>query len=166
MSQDLVVGTGFEVSTANLRALGVTDPYSSASLEAYKSGALSSDERLYFTLWGSKLLKAVAFDAKSRVAQAGHPVHAAYFVVSGKLLAVDGKKVHRIGPGGVIGVAEAVAGLPFSKSYVAVEPVEARVLDVSSIASVIKQCPAGLKGLIRTITMRTLGLKEIPEVLK
>jgi hypothetical protein len=66
----------------------------------------------------------------------------------------------------VIGVAEAVAGLPFSKSYVAVEPVEARVLDVSSIASVIRQCPAGLRGLIRTITMRTLGLKETPEILK
>ncbi|MFM8508859.1 MAG: cyclic nucleotide-binding domain-containing protein, partial [Betaproteobacteria bacterium] len=91
---------------------------------------------------------------------------AAYFIVSGKLLAVDGKKVHRIGPGGVIGAAEAVAGLPYSKSYVAVEAVEARVVDVSSIAAVIRQCPTGLRGLIRTITMRTLGLKEIPEVLK
>lgn len=166
VTQDLEVGTGFEVSTANLRALGVTDPYAAASVEAYKSGALTSDERLYFTLWGSRLLKAVAFDAKSRVAQAGHPVHAAYFIVSGKLLAVEGKKVHRIGPGGVIGVAEAVAGLPYSKSYVAVEAVEARVVDVSSIAAVLRQCPTGLRGLIRTITMRTLGLKEIPEVLK
>jgi CRP-like cAMP-binding protein len=166
LSQDVVVGSGFEVSTAHLKALGVTDPYSSTSLETYKSGSLSSDERLYFTLWGSRLLKAVAFDAKSRVAQAGLPVHAAYFIVSGRLLAVDGKKVHRIGPGGVIGVAEAAAGLPFSKSYVAVEPVEARVIDAAAIASAIKQCPTGLKGLIRTITMRTLGIKEVPEVLK
>ncbi|MFM8928116.1 MAG: cyclic nucleotide-binding domain-containing protein [Betaproteobacteria bacterium] len=166
MTQDLEVGTGFEVSTANLRALGVTDPYSAASLQAYKSGTLSSDERLYFTLWGSRVLKAVVFDAKRRVVQAGHPAHAAYFIVSGKLLAVEGKKVHRIGPGGVIGVAEAVAGLPYGKSYVTVEAVEARVVDVSSIAAMIRQCPPGLRGLIRTITMRTLGIKEIPEVLK
>ena len=47
------VSASFEVDVDHLHALGVVDPYSNASLQIYKSGKLNSNERLYFSLWGS-----------------------------------------------------------------------------------------------------------------
>ena len=52
MTGDKTIQSQFEVSIDKLNALGVIDPYSDASLAIYASGKLSSDERLYFALWG------------------------------------------------------------------------------------------------------------------
>ena len=61
------VAASFEVDIDHLHSLGVKDPYSSASLQIYKSGKLNSNQRLYFSLWGSKLLSTVSFDAKKKI---------------------------------------------------------------------------------------------------
>ena len=45
----------FEVDIEHLHALGVVDPNSPKSLDIFASGQLNSNERLYFSLWGSKL---------------------------------------------------------------------------------------------------------------
>lgn len=166
MVKDYYIGEGFEVSTDKLQALGMIDPYSSASLEVYRSGKLTSDERLYFTLWGSRLLEAVIFKPQQPIASIGHSIRDAFFVVRGKGLAVKENKVHRFGPGAVIGVAEAIAGMPHSMTFVAVTSIEARKIDVSQIVKQSAKLPNGLKGIVRTITMRTLGLTEVPEVLR
>lgn len=166
VSKDLAVGAGFEVSVDKLRALGVVDPYCKTSLEVYRSGALTSDERLYFTLWGSKALESVVFMPKQQLATEGHRVHTAYFIVHGRTLGIHDGKVHRFGPGCVIGVAEAVAGLPHSMTFLAVDFIEARKIDASQIAKLVSQAPPGLRSIIRTITVRTLGIQTVPEVLE
>ena len=45
----------FEVDIEHLHTLGVVDPTSPKSLDIFASGKLNSNERLYFSLWGSKL---------------------------------------------------------------------------------------------------------------
>lgn len=166
MTQDVTLGESFEVSVENLRKLGVADPYSRTSLDIYRSGSLTSEERLYFTLWGSKELPAVVFSPKHRIATYHQPVEAAYFIVRGKVLGVQDGIAHRLGPGAVIGVAEAIAHRPHSMTYVAVDSIEARKIESSTIHRLMQQVPKELRYIIRTITMRTLALSEIPESLK
>jgi CRP-like cAMP-binding protein len=165
-AQELTLGQTFEVSVDKLKQLGVADPYSRTSLDVYRSGSLSSDERLYFTLWGSRELPAIVFAPRQKIAAQHQPVETAYFVVRGKVLGVHDGIVHRLGPGAVIGVAEAIAHQPHSMNFVAVDNVEARKIDAKTIRKLMQQVPRELKSIMRTITMRTLGLTSIPESLK
>ena len=120
----------FSVDIEHLHALGVVDPYSPKSLELYSSGQLSSEERLYFTLWGSSQLSTASFSARQKLVTKGAEVHAAYFIVSGQMLALDGDHIYRIGPGSVIGLAEGLAGLPYSMTVVAVSAVQVRLIAI------------------------------------
>ena len=143
--------------------LGVIDPTSSRSLEIFKSGQLTSNERLYFSLWGSKLLSSINFDAKQRVFTQGEAVHDAYFIVSGNLLGIDGDRIERLGPGSILCLAEGLAGLPASKTIVAVNSVQARIIPLHKVDQFVPHLPQALRTTIRTNVMRTLGLKSLPK---
>ena len=166
MSEERKVDAGFEVATEKLHTLGMVDPYCKRSLELYASGVLTSEERLYFVLLGSAKLNSAPFTANKFIATKGQPVGAAYFIVHGHLLGVDGDKLYRLGPGSVIGLAEGLAGLPYSMSVVTVGAVETRVIPVHQIASMLAKMPAGLRGIVRTVVMRTLGVDFMPSTLK
>lgn len=156
----------FAVDIDHLHALGVVDPYSPKSLELYGSGKLTSEERLYFTLWGSSQLSTASFSARKRLVTKGAEVHAVYFIVSGHLLGIDGDDIYRLGPGSVIGLAEGIGGLPYSMTVVAVDSVQARLVAMHKIDGLIPKMPAGLRGILRSAVMRTLNLKQPPEALK
>ena len=83
----------FEIDVEHLHALGVVDPNSPKSMDIFASGQLSSNERLYFSLWGSKLLSTASFEAKKKILQQGEDVAVAYFIVSGSLLAVKDQQI-------------------------------------------------------------------------
>jgi CRP-like cAMP-binding protein len=166
MSEERKVVAGFEVAVEKLHALGVVDPYCRHSLELYASGKLTSEERLYFVLLSSATLNSAPFTANKSIVTKGQPVGAAYFVVRGQLLGVDGDKLYRLGPGSVIGLAEGLAGLPYSMSAVTVSTVETRVIPVHQIASMLGKMPAALRGIVRTVVMRTLGLDFMPSTLR
>ena len=153
----------FEVDIDHLHDLGVIDPTSSRSLEIFKSGQLTSNERLYFSLWGSKLLSSINFDAKQRVFTQGEAVHDAYFIVSGNLLGIDGDRIERLGPGSILCLAEGLAGLPASKTIVAVNSVQARIIPLHKVDQFVPHLPQALRTTIRTNVMRTLGLKSLPK---
>jgi len=156
----------FSVDIEHLHAMGVVDPYSPKSLELYSSGQLSSEERLYFTLWGSSQLSTASFSARQKLVTKGAEVHAAYFIVSGQMLALDGDHIYRIGPGSVIGLAEGLAGLPYSMTVVAVSAVQVRLIAMHKVDVLLPKMPAGLRGILRSAVMRTLALKNTPEALK
>lgn len=160
------VAGAFAVDTEALQALGVVDPYSARSMELYASGELTSEERLYLGLWGSPQLSTTSFEARKRVVSRGAPVHAAYFILTGQLLALEGGVVHRLGPGSVIGLAESLAGLPYGMDVVSVTNVEARLIPASQITALLPKLGAGLKGLLRSAVVRTLALQTVPETLK
>ena len=156
----------FAVDIDHLHALGVVDPYSPKSLELYSSGQLTSEERLYFTLWGSSHLSTASFSARQKLTTKGAEVHAAYFIVSGHLIGVDGDNIYRLGPGSVIGLAEGVGGLPYSMTVVAVDAVQARLISMHKVDVLLPKMPAGLRGILRSAVMRTLGLTQAPRALK
>jgi hypothetical protein len=157
------VSASFEVDIAHLHELGVVEPSSARSLEIFTSGQLNSNERLYFSLWGSKLLSTVSFAAKKKLFTQGEDVSAAYFVVSGQLLAVQGERIERMGPGSVICLAEGLAGLPSSKTVITVNAVQARIIPLHKVDSFIPHLPQALRDTIRTNVMRTLGVKQLPK---
>ena len=76
----------FSVDIEHLHKLGVKDPNAPKSLEIFKSGQLSSDERLYFSLWSSPLLHSIAIAARKKLLSKGEHLHSAYFIVRGALL--------------------------------------------------------------------------------
>lgn len=84
------LSASFEVDIQHLHDLGIVDPTSARSLEIFTSGKLNSNERLYFSLWSSKLLSTVGFEAKKKLFTQGGEVSVAYFIISGHLLAIQG----------------------------------------------------------------------------
>jgi hypothetical protein len=72
----------------------------------FSSGQLSSNERLYFSLWGNKLLSTASFDAKKFSRRRTLQLPTSF--VSGQLLAKSGA-FERLGPGSVLCLAEGLA---------------------------------------------------------
>ena len=87
------LSASFEIDVEHLKDLGVVDANSPKSMDIFASGKLNSNERLYFSLWGSKFLSTASFEAKKKIYQQGEDVGVAYFVVSGSLLAVNGQTI-------------------------------------------------------------------------
>ena len=153
----------FEIDVEHLHALGVVDPNSPKSMDIFASGQLSSNERLYFSLWGSKLLSTASFEAKKKILQQGEDVAVAYFIVSGSLLAVKDKQIDRLGPGSVLCLAEGLAGLPAPKTVITVTPVQARIIPLHKVDHMVPNLPHAIRQIIRTTVKRTLALKELPK---
>lgn len=152
------VAASFRVDVERLREMGVADPYSPSSIEHYKSGKLTSDERLFFTLWGSQYLPASTFSERKRLATKGGAVASAYFVVSGDLLGIDGDLIYRLGPGSVIGLAEGLARLPYSMTVVSVSALQVRIFPMHKIDEMLERMPTGFRSILRTTVDRTLGI--------
>jgi len=153
----------FEIDIEHLHALGVVDPNSPKSLEIFSSGQVTSNERLYFSLWGSKLLSTASFDAKKKIYQEGEDIAVAYFIVSGNLLAIIGNQIERLGPGSVLCLAEGLAGLTAPKTVVTVTPVQARIIPLHKVDHMVPNLPNAIRQIIRTTVKRTIGMKELPK---
>ena len=65
------VSSSFAIDLEKLKSLGISDPSSNAALEMIKSRSLTSDQRLFLTLWGSTLLKTALFEPKKKIITAG-----------------------------------------------------------------------------------------------
>lgn len=154
----------FAVDTDHLHALGLVDPYSNHSLALYQSGRLTSEERLYFALWGSAHLESSFLAAHARLCTAGEPVRSAYFVVKGEALGLVDGVIHRLGPGSVVGLAEGLGGQGFSMTVVAVSDCQLRVFPMPAVAALVRLLPVGLRGIVRSAVMRTLALGHMPEL--
>ena len=70
----------------------------------------------------------------------------------------------QVGPGGVIGVAEVLSQTVLTHSFEIAQTVNALVIPVSKVSRGIKTLNKGLKGVFRAVVMRTLRIKEVPEV--
>jgi CRP-like cAMP-binding protein len=152
------INGSFQVDIERLHSLGVIDPNSIESLEIYRSGKLNSNERLYFSLWGSKDLNSTMFDAKQKIMQKGDDITSAYFIVSGTALSLDGRWMERLGPGSIIGLAEGIIGIRSSKTIIAVSPIQARILPINKIIHVIPKLPSVIQKIIINLANRSINL--------
>ena len=96
--------------------MGINDPRTAAALDLIRSKSLSSDQRLYLSLWGSTLLKTTMFEAKKKIITAGSLIEEGYLIISGSLVGVEGDHIYRFGPGSVLGLAEGVINHPSKMS--------------------------------------------------
>lgn len=165
MSSTKTVSAAFGVNIEHLHAMGVVDPYSSQSLELYHSGKLTANERLYFSLWGSPELSTSLLKAKTRLAKEGETVSSAFFIIKGNALGLKGDEIYRLGPGSIIGLAEAVGNLPHCMTVVAVDNIQVRFIPIQGMHKLLRKMPVGLRGILKSTVMRTLQLDTPPAAL-
>ena len=93
------VGSSFAIDLEKLKNLGINDARSTTALDLIRSKSLTSDQRLFHSLWRSTLLRTVLFEPKKKIISAGTLVEEGYLIVSGSLIGVQGEHIYRFGPG-------------------------------------------------------------------
>jgi len=88
------VSASFAIDLEKLKNLGINDPGSTAAIDLIRSKSLSSDQRLFLSLWRSTLLKTVLFEPKKKIISAGSLVEDGYLIISGSLVGVRGEHVY------------------------------------------------------------------------
>lgn len=116
----------FSVDIDRLKSFGVLDQRSVHAQDIFKSGKLTSDERLYLSLCGSTQLSSVTFGPKQKIISAGQTHQQAYIIVSGTLIGTQGDDIYRFGPGSVLGLAEGVINQPSKYSVITTSAVQRR----------------------------------------
>jgi CRP-like cAMP-binding protein len=152
------VSASFAIDLEKLKNLGINDPSSTAALDLIRSKSLSSDQRLFLSLWRSTLLKTVLFEPKKKIISAGSLVEDGYLIVSGSLVGVRGEYVYRFGPGAVLGLAEGMINQPSKMSVITATAVQARLIPFHKIDTMISMLPKEMKAILQTIIKRTLAL--------
>ena len=153
------VSSSFALDLEKLKSLGINDPRSAATVEMIRSKLLTSDQRLFLSLWGSSLLKTALFEPKKKIITAGNVVDEGYLIISGSLVGVEGEHIFRFGPGSVLGLAEGVINQPSKMTVITTTTVQARLIPFHKIDSVIASLPKELRGILHTIVKRTLALQ-------
>ena len=156
----------FAIDVGRLNQLGILDPRSPAAMATFSQNQFSSQERLFFSLWASRLLNDGVFKIGEILAHKGEIVVNAHIIISGELDADNGTKRFTLGPGSVLGLAEGLAHQPFSMTVMAKTVVTTRILRLDKIDREIPKMNAGIRGICRGAVMRTLGLNDVPEALK
>lgn len=152
------VRASFAVDSDRLKSFGILDPRSANALEIFQSGKLTSDERLYLSLWGSPLLSSITFEPRRKIITAGETIEQAYLIVSGTLVGTQGDDIYRFGPGAVLGLAEGVINQPSKYSVITATAVQARVIPLHRIDSIVAKLPLEVRSIMQTIIKRTLAL--------
>ena len=152
------VSSSFAIDLEKLKSLGITDPRTAAALDLIQSKSLSSEQRLFLSLWGSSLLKTTAFEPKKKIIAAGSLVEEGYLIISGSLVGVEGEKIYRFGPGAVLGLAEGMINRPSKMTVVTTTAVQARLIPFHKVDSIMSLLPKEMKAILQTIVKRTLAL--------
>jgi len=145
------------VDLEKLKSLGINDPRTAATIELIRSKLLTSDQRLFLSLWGSNLLKTTLFEQKKKIITAGSVVEEGYLIISGSLVGIEGDHIYRLGPGVVLGLAEGVINRPSKMTVITTTTVQARLIPFHKIDSVIASLPKEMRGILHTIVKRTLA---------
>ena len=153
------MSSSFAIDLEKLKSLGINDPRSAAALEMILDKSLTSDQRLFLSLWGSHLLKTVLFEPKNKIITAGSLVEEGYLIISGSLVGIEDDHIYRLGPGAVLGLAEGVINRPSKMTVITATSVQARLIPFHKIDSVISLLPKEVRGILYTIVKRTLALQ-------
>jgi CRP-like cAMP-binding protein len=154
------VRSSFAIDLEKLTSLGIKDPRSAAAIELIHSKSLTSDQRLFLSLWGSSLLKTTLFEPKKKIITAGQLVEEGYLIISGSLVGLEGEHIYRLGPGAVLGLAEGIINQPSKMTVMTTTAVQARLIPFHKIDSIISVLPAEMRAILQTIVKRTLALNS------
>ena len=137
------------------------------SVTFFDENKLSGQERLFYRLWASKILKTVVFVPNQVIQQKDSVPDDAYVVISGEVQVIDESQEYRFGPGTVIGLAEGLCSLPIRHDYTAVSAVTCKIIPIETAGREIVRINPGLKGICRFTVERILGQRTvIPDFMK
>jgi CRP-like cAMP-binding protein len=78
--------------------------------------------------------------------------------VSGTLIGTQGDDIYRFGPGSVLGLAEGVINQPSKYSVITTSAVQARLLPLHRIDSIVAKLPLEVRSIMQTVIKRILAL--------
>lgn len=142
------------------------DPQNTHTLEGFDRAELSTEERLFFRILSSSLLRTGVFEQGRKLVSAGEAVDMAHVIVTGQVLTSNVQGQFALGPGSVIGLAEGLAQVPSRWNVVAQTTVNTRIIPIDRAIREIRGANSGLRGICRITVLRTLGLQQVPESLK
>jgi CRP-like cAMP-binding protein len=146
----------FSVDSEKLLKLGAHYLHSSEGSAALKAGHLSSDERLFLSILRTPLLNETLFVKNRKIIEVGQKFEDAYFVVQGEVQIQRGNKIHMLGAGSVLGLAEGMVGLASSYSALASTSVQVKIISFHKVNQIVKVLPTELRLIMATIIKRNL----------
>lgn len=156
----------FGIDPSRFRDLGLMDPQNTHTLKGFDRAELTTEERLFFRILSSSLLRTGVFEQGRKLCSADEPIVLAHVIVTGQVVASNAKVQLVLGPGSVIGLAEGLAQAPSRWDVVAQTTVNTRIIPIDRAIREIKGANSGLRGVCRITVLRTLGLQQIPESLQ
>jgi CRP-like cAMP-binding protein len=152
------VSSSFTIDIEKFLSLGINDPRTIAGLDLIKSKSLSSDQRLFLSLWSSTRLKTIILEPKKKIITAGSLLEEGYLITNGSLVGVEGEQIYRFGPGAVLGLAEGIINHPSKMSVITTTAVQARLIPFHKVDTIVSFLPKEMKAILQTIVKRTLAL--------
>ena len=152
----------FGINMQKLLRLGVLDPAQEDAQPAQEN-QLSSEELLFCRLWASDMMHSQIFQKGEELVRQGQRLPQAYILFQGQAVAsCNGTQFH-LGPGAVIGLAEALAHQPCRWSVKADSILHTRSIPIAAALDEIRGANAGFRSICRVTVARILDLPEVPE---
>lgn len=153
----------FGINMQKLLRLGVLDPGRQAQAHALPDDKLSSEELLFCRLWSSDMMRSQIHQKGETITRAGQTMPEAFIIFQGQAVATfQGTQFH-LGPGAVIGLAEALAGQNCPWSVTANTIVHTRSIPIGPALEEVRQANPALRSICRVTVARILGLAQAPE---
>lgn len=135
--------------------------------EFFNDERLSGQQRLFFQVWASQVLKLGVFDSGHTLSQAGEIPLYGYVMTSGEARrqpVSENSQELLLGPGSVLGLAEGLAGIPSLYTVEAVSTVNCKVIPINEAVADIQRLNSGMKGICRFTLGRILNgrMENIP----
>lgn len=157
----------FSVDRKIFQDLSLSEAKLKSSTDFFDKKNLTSQERLFFRVWGDVSLKLGVFEPGKIIQKIGEVPGFAYIITLGEAVASDTKNEYQFGPGSVIGLAEGLCDQKSRYEYKAKEVVNCKIIQLPSAMRELQLTNTGLKGICRMTLQRILGANvPIPEYMK
>lgn len=153
----------FGINMQKLLREGVLDLAHEAADPAALQGKLSSEELLFCRLWASDMMHSRIFHKGECLVQQGQGLEQAYIIFQGQAVANCHDTQFHLGPGAVIGLAEALMGQTCRWSVTADSMLHTRTIPIAAALEDIRRANPGLRSLCRVAVARILDLPQVPE---
>lgn len=156
----------FGINMQKLLRLGALDPQRSQNGLPPSGAALSSEEHLFCRLWASDMMYSQIFQKGECLVQQDQVLSQAYIIFQGQAVASWNQTQFHLGPGSVIGLAEALSGQPCRWSVTADSILHTRSIPIAQALEDIQRASPGLRNICGVTVARILDLPQVPEHLR
>jgi len=152
----------FGINMQKLLRLGVLERVRAGLPPAPEDAQLSSEELLFCRLWASDTMHSQIFQKGEPLVREGQRLEQAYIVFQGQALASCAGTQFHLGPGAVIGLAEALTQQACRWSVSAQSMLHTRSIPIAAALDDIRGSHPGLRSICRVTVARILNLAEVP----